>query len=305
MRVELVDVTGDGDKLAFTVQGRGAVVLQLRPRLCAQGLYVWPAPSSKLDIAIKCDSSNSEAVLTFAEAGSHSFNLSVRSITTASPTSRAPSAAPTVQSPTATAQPSTISPSLGTGSPTAQPTTAQPTTAQPTTAQPTTASPTPNPTGAPTTSSPTTSAPSTISPSAGSSVSGTEDKDISVGSTAPASSTPLVGPLLGTLGVCALVATVYGVRRYSATNPADDDGDVVVRQWDGGAPSGSPDSNRFSTSILPTFRRSENATRIESRYSAFFVDNPMYSVSNPIVKRFSVLRNSYNGSPQPVVPLNV
>jgi hypothetical protein len=120
--------------------------------------------------------------------------------------------------------------------------------------------------------------------------------------------------LLGTLGVCALVATVYGVRRYSAANTADDDG-LVVRQWDGGAPSGSPgsmqppgQSNRFSTGILPTFRRSENASRIESRYSAFFVDNPMFSVSNPIVKRFSALRNSYNGSveaPQPVVPLNV
>jgi hypothetical protein len=112
--------------------------------------------------------------------------------------------------------------------------------------------------------------------------------------------------LLGTLGVCALVATVYGVRRYSAANTADDDG-VVVRQWDGGAPSGSP-GYRFSTGILPTFRRSENATRIESRYSAFFVDNPMFSMSNPVVKRFSALRNSYNGSleaPQPVVPLNV
>jgi hypothetical protein len=107
---------------------------------------------------------------------------------------------------------------------------------------------------------------------------------------------------------------VYGVRRYSAADP-DADG-VVVKPWDGGAPSGSPGStpprvgqvNRYSTGVLPTWRQSkgsENASRIEARYSAFFVNNPMYTVSSPIVKRFSILRNSYNGSVEPSVALNV
>ena len=151
--------------------------------------------------------------------------------------------------------------------------------------------------------------------------SGDEGKN-SGGSTAPAPSTlgtSLVGSFLGALGGLALIATtVYGVRRYSAANKVDPDG-VVVKPWDGGAPSGSPGStlpragqtSRFSTGILPTRRPStgsENASRIESRYSAFFVNNPMYTVSSPIVKRFSMLRNSYNGSVessrQPV-PLNV
>jgi hypothetical protein len=150
MRVELVNVTGDGDQLAFTVQGRGAVGLQLRPRLCAQGLYVWPAPSSKIDIALACDSSNSEAVVTFASAGSHSFILSVRaapsnptpspSFLTLSPTTSpavlpaptaAPAQPPTTRSPTEPT-PNPVPPAMSTtGAPTAQPSSAQPSTAAP------------------------------------------------------------------------------------------------------------------------------------------------------------------------------
>jgi hypothetical protein len=132
-------------------------------------------------------------------------------------------------------------------------------------------------------------------------------------STAPPPSmigTSLVGSFLGALGGIALIATrVYGVPPLlcgQEGGPRWRGQDVGRRRavwrralWLTGLDAAARgQANRFSTGVLPTMRQStgaDNASQIESRYSAFFVNNPPFTVSSPIVKRFSTLKVPLNG----------